>query len=130
MLLSYGRMGSALDPLTISDAYDQRRVQPVLAALPVGGEEEKTDTARVQGIFEAGFREYGLPQAIRIDNGAPFGLDGDRRLSCLAVWWIKLGIVPERIEAGNPEQNSRHERMHRTLKQETAMPAAEDRRAQ
>ena len=70
-------MGSALDPLTISDAYDQRRIQPLLAALPVGGEEEKTDTARVQGIFEAGFREYGLPQAIRIDNGAPFGLDGE-----------------------------------------------------
>ena len=51
-------------------------------------------------------------------------------LSRLAVWWLKLGIVPERIEAGHPERNGRHERMHRTLKQEVAMPPAENRRAQ
>ena len=91
---------------------------------------EKTDTARVQAIFEAAFREYGMPEAIRTDNGAPFASTAIAGLSRLAVWWMKLGIVPERIEAGHPEQNGRHERMHRTLKQETAMPPAANRREQ
>ena len=114
--------GERIDPLTISDAHSRYllRCQAV----------EKTDTARVQGIFEAAFRQYGLPQAIRTDNGAPFASTAIGGLSRLAVWWIKLGIVPERIEAGHPEQNGRHERMHRTLKQEVAMPPAEDWRAQ
>ena len=114
--------GERIDPLTISDAHSRYllRCQAV----------EKTDTARVQAIFEAAFREYGLPQAIRTDNGAPFASTAIAGLSRLAVWWIKLGIVPERIEAGHPEQNGRHERMHRTLKQEVAMPAAQDRRTQ
>jgi len=91
---------------------------------------EKTDTARVQAIFEAAFREYGMPQAMRTDNGAPFASRAVAGLSRLAVWWIKLGIVPERIAAGHPEQNGRHERMHRTLKQETAQPPAANRREQ
>jgi transposase InsO family protein len=114
--------GERIDPLTISDAYSRYllRCQAV----------EKTDTTRVGAIFEAAFREYGLPQAIRTDNGAPFASTALAGLSRLAVWWIKLGIVPERIEAGHPEQNGRHERMHRTLKQEVAMPPAQDRRAQ
>jgi transposase InsO family protein len=114
--------GERIDPLTISDAYSRYllRCQAV----------EKTDTARVRAIFEAAFREYGLPQAIRTDNGAPFASLALGGLSRLAVWWIKLGIIPERIEAGHPEQNGRHERMHRTLKQEVAMPPAKDRRAQ
>ena len=89
---------------------------------------EKTDTERVRAIFEAAFREYGLPEAIRTDNGAPFASSAVGGLSRLAVWWIKLGIVPERIQAGHPEQNGRHERMHRTLKQDCA--AAADRRGQ
>ena len=59
----------------------------------------KTDTARVQAIFEAAFREYGLPQAIRTDNGPPFASTAIAGLSRLAVWWMKLGIVAERIEA-------------------------------
>jgi len=91
---------------------------------------EKTDTLRVQAIFEAAFREYGMPQAIRTDNGAPFASTALAGLSRLAVWWIKLGIVPERIAAGHPEQNGRHERLHRTLKQEVAVPPAQDRRGQ
>jgi len=91
---------------------------------------EKTDTARVQAIFEAAFREYGMPQAIRTDNGPPFASRAVAGLSRLAVWWIKLGIVPERIAAGHPEQNGRHERMHRTLKQETAQPPAANQREQ
>src|ERR1039458_7947623 len=114
--------GERIDPLTISDAHSRYllRCQAV----------EKTDTARVQAIFEAAFREYGLPQAIRTDNGAPFASTAIAGLSRLAVWWIKLGIVPERIEAGHPEQKGRHERMHRTLKQEAAQPPAANRREQ
>src|SRR6266700_4102072 len=113
--------GQRIDPLTISDAHSRYllRCQAV----------EKTDTARVQAIFEAAFREYGMPQAIRTDNGAPFASRAVAGLSRLAVWWIKLGIVPQRIQAGHPEQNGRHERMHRTLKEATA-PTAANRRAQ
>ncbi len=114
--------GARIDPLTISDAHSRYLLRAQAVA--------KTDTARVQATFEAAFRQYGLPQAIRTDNGAPFASTAIAGLSRLAVWWIKLGIVPERIEAGHPEQNGRHERMHRTLKQEVAMPPAEDRRAQ
>ena len=71
-----------------------------------------------------------MPEAIRTDNGAPFASRALAGLSRLAVWWIKLGIVPERIAAGHPEQNGRHERMHRTLKQEAAQPPAANRRQQ
>lgn len=67
-------------------------------------------------------REYGLPLSIRSDNGAPFASTGLGGLSTLSVWLIKLGIRPERITPGHPEQNGRHERMHRTLKAETAKP--------
>jgi len=114
--------GQRIDPLTISDAHSRYllRCQAV----------EKTDTARVQAIFEAAFREYGMPEAMRTDNGPPFASRAVAGLSRLAVWWIKLGIVPERIAAGHPEQNGRHERMHRTLKQETAQPPAANRREQ
>src|SRR6266481_3634698 len=114
--------GERIDPLTISDAHSRYllRCQAV----------EKTDTARVQAIFEAAFREYGMPEAIRTDNGAPFASHAIAGLSRLAVWWIKLGITPERIAAGHPEQNGRHERMHRTLKLEAAQPPAENRRKQ
>ena len=116
------RDGERIDPLTITDAHSRYlfRCQAV----------EKTDTARVQAIFEACFREYGMPAAIRTDNGAPFASTAIAGLSRLAVWWMKLGIVAERIEAGHPEQNGRHERMHRTLKQETAQPPAANRREQ
>jgi transposase InsO family protein len=116
------RDGERIDPLTISDAHSRYllRCQGV----------KKMDTARVQGIFEAAFREHGMPVAIRTDNGAPFASRAVAGLSRLAVWWMKLGIVPERIEAGHPEQNGRHERMHRTLKQEVTQPAAANRREQ
>jgi len=114
--------GERIDPLTISDAHSRYLLR--------GQAVEKTDTARVQAIFEAAFREYGMPAAIRTDNGAPFATRALAGLSRLALWWIKLGIVPERIEAGHPEQNGRHERMHRTLKQEVAQPPAANRRKQ
>jgi transposase InsO family protein len=76
--------------------------------------------------FEWAFREFGLPEAIRTDNGTPFAGRGVTGLSRLSVWWIKLGIRPERIESGKPQQNGRHERMHRTLKDDTAKPPKPD----
>jgi putative transposase len=73
-------------------------------------------------VFEAIFKKYGLPVAIRSDNGAPFASTGLGGLSRLSVWLIKLGIKPERIVAGHPQENGRHERMHRSLKAATANP--------
>jgi hypothetical protein len=114
--------GERIDPLTISDACTRYllRCQAV----------DKMDTTRVQAIFEAAFREYGLPEAIRTDNGAPFASLAIAGLSRLALWWMKLGIVAERIQPAHPEQNGRHERMHLTLQQETMTPMAAHRRAQ
>jgi len=76
------------------------------------------------------FRKLGLPNQIRTDNGPPFATRAIGRLSQLSVGWIKLGIRPELIEPGKPYQNGRHERMHRTLGERTAMPPAADLRAQ
>ena len=78
-------------------------------------------------IFERAFKDFGLPGAIRTDNGAPFAsahaLYG---LSKLSVWWLRLGIQIERIKPGHPQQNGRHERMHLTLKKEATKPAAKN----
>lgn len=114
--------GERIDPFTLTDACSRYllRCQAV----------ERTDTEQVRSILEAAFREYGMPQAIRSDNGPPFATRALAGLSPLAVYLIKLGIVPERIQPGHPEQNGRHERMHRTLKAETASPPAPTRRAQ
>src|SRR6202008_4984776 len=76
-------------------------------------------------VFERTFKEFGLPQVIRTDNGVPFAsahaLYG---LSKLAVWWLRLGILIECSKPGHPQQNGRHERMHLTLKREATKPAA------
>lgn len=77
-----------------------------------------------QRWMEECFREFGLPQNIRSDNGTPFSSMAAGGISRLSKWWIDLGIRPERIKPGHPQQNGRHERMHRTLKQETAKPSA------
>ena len=74
--------------------------------------------------------EFGLPEAIRSDNGSPFASRGLGGLTELSIWWLKLGIRLERIQPGKPSQNGRHERMHRTLKQETALPARSSLKAQ
>jgi putative transposase len=75
--------------------------------------------------FDRAFQEFGLPAAIRTDNGVPFASPTALyRLSKLAVWWLRLGIRLERIAPGHPQQNGRHERMHRTLKAEATKPAA------
>jgi len=78
----------------------------------------------VRPWFERTFREYGLPRALRTDNGTPFATTGAGHLSHLSVWWLKLGIQLDRIERGHPEQNGRHERFHLTLQQETTTPPA------
>ena len=76
------------------------------------------------------FSDYGLPQRIRTDNGVPFASNAIARLSTLSVWWIKLGIYPEQIEPGKPQQNGKHERMHRTLKKEATIPPEKNLMAQ
>jgi putative transposase len=114
--------GSRCDPLTITDAYSRFLLRCHAVA--------RTDERGVRPVFESAFREYGLPRAIRSDNGAPFASVGAGGLSRLSVWWLHLGILPERIEPGHPEQNGRHERMHRTLKDETTRPANPTLRAQ
>lgn len=106
-------------PLTITDYHSR------FLLTCEGLESTRQETAF--GVFERTFQEYGLPKAIRTDNGvpfaAPYGLFG---LSKLAVWWLRLGIQLERIKPGHPEQNGRHERMHLTLKKETVLPSAEN----
>ena len=87
--------------------------------------ESMASTAEAMAItaFEQLFRERGLPAAIRSDNGVPFASpNGLYQLSKLSVWWLRLGIGIERIQPGNPQQNGRHERMHRTLKNEATRP--------
>jgi transposase InsO family protein len=114
--------GQRIDPLTISDAASRYLLRCQVV--------EKADTQRVRAIFEAAFREHGLPVAVRTDNGPPFASRAIAGLSPLAVYFMKLDIVPERIAPGHPEQNGRHERIHRTLKAETAKPPAAHARGQ
>lgn len=116
------RDGKRCDPLTLTDRYSRYllRCQGVGAA----------DTMHTRAVLEGAFSEYGLPERIRSDNGAPFGSNGRGGLTALAVWWMRLGIQPERIQPGKPQQNGSHERMHLTLKQETALPPAGSARSQ
>jgi len=114
--------GKRCDPLTITDRYSRYllRCQGVGAA----------DTLHTRAVLEGAFQEYRLPERMRSDNGAPFGSNGRGGLTALAVWWMRLGIEPERIQPGRPQQNGSHERMHLTLGQETASPAAGSLRSQ
>lgn len=109
-------------PLTVSDQHSRYLLgcHGLVSTSEVG----------VKPIFERLFREFGMPQAIRTDNGAPFATTAIGRLSRLSVWWIKLGIRPELIEPAHPEQNGRHERMHKTLKRRCTIPPGENLAAQ
>jgi len=89
-----------------------------------------TSVAGAKPVFRRLFEEYGLPQFIRTDNGVPFATNTLARLSKLSAWWVRLGVMPQLIEPGNPQQNGRHERMHRTLKAEATRPAAAAMRSQ
>jgi transposase InsO family protein len=104
-------------PLTVVDGFS--RFVLVIQGLP------SVAAAGAWPMFERAFREYGLPRVIRTDNGNPFASSSALAgLSRLSVRWLKLGIMLERIQPGHPEQNGRHERMHRTLKAETTRPPA------
>jgi transposase InsO family protein len=103
-------------PLTITDAFSRY----ILCCVALDG----TKAGPSRTVFEETFREYGLPAALLTDNGSPFASTGLAGLTTLSAWWVRLGIEPQRIEPGHPEQNGRHERMHRTLKAETARPGA------
>jgi transposase InsO family protein len=81
-----------------------------------------TQTVTARPVFERAFREYGLPIAIRTDNGVPFATQAIHGLSYLNVWWMRLGIVHQRIRPGCPQENGAHERMHRTLKRQAIKP--------
>jgi transposase InsO family protein len=108
--------GRRCDPLTVSDACSRYLLGCQAVARP--------DHEHVEPAFDALFCEFGLPKAMRSDNGPPFASVGVGGLSRLSVWWLKLGITVERIDAGKPQQNGRHERMHGTLKEATAKPPA------
>jgi putative transposase len=102
-----------VDPLTMSDAVSRYLLVCEIVA---------PTTAGVAPVCERLFRERGLPVALRMDNGPPFASTGAGGLTRLSVGWIKLGIRLERIDPGRPDQNGRHERMHRTLKDDTSKP--------
>ena len=116
------RDGVRCEPLTVSDLYS-RYVLEVKALA-----DQSYDGAR--GVFERVFERYGLPRIIRSDNGLPFASRGAGGLSKLSVWWVLLGIKPEYIAKGHPEQNGVHERMHLTLKKEATIPASRNLREQ
>lgn len=109
-------------PLTITDNFSRY----LLECRALTG----IDTQPARQVFERVFREFGLPEAIRTDNGAPFACNRGFGFSALSRWWVRLGIRPERISLGQPQQNGRHERMHRTLKAETVLPKAPNLQAQ
>jgi transposase InsO family protein len=109
------RDGQRCDPLTITDTASRYLIDVRIAEASVAG---------VQPIFARVFEEHGLPQAIRCDTGSPFGSSGAGGLTRLSVWWLKLGVRPHFIRPASPQDNGRHERLHRTLKAETAKPAS------
>lgn len=113
--------GQKCYPLTITDAYSRYVLRCEAMADP--------DGPGVFSVFDSAFREFGLPEAIRSDGGPPFASTGAAGLTRLSVWWLQLGIRVERIAPGKPQQNGRHERMHRTLKAECE-PQADLRRQQ
>jgi len=99
-------------PLTICDRYSRMLLR--CQALP------NTSAQLAKPVWIATFREYGLPRVIRTDNGAPFASIATGGISRLSAWWIRLGIFPERIAPGKPQENGSHENMHRALKQDVA----------
>jgi len=113
--------GTRCDPLTVTDAYSRFLIDCCIV---------EPTTVGVGPVLERAFRDLGLPRAIRSDNGAPFASTGAGGLTRLAVGWVKLGIRLNRIDPGKPQQNGRHERMHKTLREDTADPPAPDPRAQ
>lgn len=109
-------------PLTMSDEFS--RYLLICEGFPaISGASARASCTRI-------FRRHGLPDVIRSDNGSPFASTGLARLSQLSVWWMRLGIRLQRITPGHPEQNGRHERIHRDLKAETTRPPGQEMTAQ
>ena len=106
--------GTRCDPLTITDAHSRYLLRCQITP--------KADSIHVAAIFDAAFREYGLPLVIHTDNGVPFASCAPGGLSRVSMRWVKLGIVPQRSRPASPQDNGRHERMHSTLKQATLQP--------
>lgn len=116
------RDGAYCYPLTIADAHSRFLLRCDAYLSP---------DAAVRASFESAFREFGLPRALRTDTGTPFASPrAPAGISALSVWWIRLGIKPERTTPASPWQNGRHERMHRTLKAEATAPAQANRSSQ
>lgn len=107
--------GTRCDPLTLTDQASRYLIEVRIV---------EPTSAGVRCALERVFGDIGLPSAIRSDNGSPFGSTGAGGLSALSVWWLRLGIEPRYIPPSSPQDNGRHERMHRTLKAETSQPAA------
>jgi putative transposase len=114
--------GKRCEPLTLTDAHSRYLLR--CQALT------RTDTDHVWPVLDAAFREFGLPDYMRSDNGSPFASCGAGGLSMLSVRLIKAGVVPQRIKPGKPQQNGRHERMHLTLLQDAATPPSRTLREQ
>ena len=116
---------SSCSPISVLLSADHHGLrEPLLAVLRRFGHHQG-DVAFT--VFERAFKDFGLPLAIRTDNGIPFASPSAFfGLSKLSVWWLRLGIGIERIKPGNPQQNSRHERMHLTLKKEATKPPAKN----
>ena len=112
------RDGKYCYPLTVTDHYSR------MLLLCKGLLSVRTEGAKP--AFKRLFRKYGVPGAIRTDNGAPFASTGIHGLCELNVWWMKLGIVHQRIRPASPQENGQHERMHKDLKREAARPPAEN----
>lgn len=106
-----------IDPLTITDSHSRYLIETRITEPTVEG---------ARAAFTRAFLTYGLPRGIRCDNGAPFGSQGAGGLTRLSAWWLKLGVEPHFIRPASPQENGRHERMHRTLKQQTSRPPAAD----
>jgi putative transposase len=106
--------GTRCDPLTITDAHSRYLLRCHITP--------KADGAHVAAVFDACFREHGLPRVIHTDNGTPFASRAPGGLSRVSMEWVKLGIVPERSRPASPQDNGRQERMHSTLKQSTLQP--------
>lgn len=116
------RDGHYCYPLTVTDGFSRY----LLGCQALNS----TSGAEAKPVFRRLFREFGLPERLRTDNGGPFASVSLARLSTLSAWFIRLGIVRELIEPGKPQQNGSHERMHRTLKAETTHPPARNRATQ
>jgi transposase InsO family protein len=108
-------------PLTVADGYSLF----LLGCQALSS----TRVAEAKPVFTRLFKAFGLPKRIRTDNGVPFATNTLGRFSQLSAWWVRLGILPEFIEPGKPQQNGRHERMHRTVKAETTRPPVRTRRS-